>query len=102
MNVCTTRTTPNHYTNCNTCFGFGIYYSRGKNIPVDSYAITNSTIPPNAEKCPECGAVISPLRLWENGPTIRDVALPFELWENGPIITLRSTTPPSPATSHHI
>ena len=47
---------PNHYTNCNTCYGFGIYPSRGHNIPIAAHeALANI---PNTEPCPECGSTI--------------------------------------------
>lgn len=49
--ICT-KCTPNHYENCDTCFGFGVLFAMGNYIPIAAGKAKN---PPNKwEKCPEC------------------------------------------------
>ena len=52
--ICRVCKTITHFDNCPTCFGFGIKYEKGKNIPV--IAIEAMTGIPNTEPCPECGS----------------------------------------------
>jgi len=48
----------NHYENCGTCFGFGVYYAENSCIPVSASIAHNKNTEgrPEISGCPECGS----------------------------------------------